>query len=126
DHSEQSIHSLPRYLQKRRTLISRLVGHGQLPAAEWFDPRYTNRLTFPEWRLLWEYLIGMKYASLAASQRAACGLSVLRRQFSHGNYARMIRDFLLAGDKWLAQTLRPDVESVADAPSQPRSPRAAA
>ena len=38
------------------SLLSRLIGHGQLPPAEWFDSRYKGKITFPEWRLAWEYL----------------------------------------------------------------------
>lgn len=102
DHPAQSIHTLPKYLQQRRTLISRIVGHGQLPAAEWFNPKYTNRLTFPEWRLLWEYGISPRYAPVTIRERFACFGIVARRQMSHWNVVRMFRDFILAGDKGFA------------------------
>lgn len=102
-HDEQSIHTLPKYLQKKRTWLSKIVGHGQLPPAEWFDPKYTNKITFPEWRLMWEYLSSMQYGWLNTRQRMACIGTVLRRQWGHGNWARMVRDFLLAGDKLMAR-----------------------
>jgi glycosyltransferase involved in cell wall biosynthesis len=106
DHAEQSIKTLPQYLQRNRTWLSRVIGHGQLPPAEWFDPRYTGKLTLPEWRLMWEYIKSPKYSWLNTRERAMCLASVLHRQFVHGNWARMVRDFILAGDKLMARVVR--------------------
>jgi glycosyltransferase involved in cell wall biosynthesis len=108
-HPDQSIHTLPRYMQKKRTWVSRIVGHGQLPPPEWFDRKYTGRITFPEWRLMWEYMCSARYGWLNTRQRMTCVGSVVKRQFMHGNWARMVRDFVLAGDKLaarVAQTVR--------------------
>ncbi len=129
DHPEQSIHTLPKYLQKRKTWMSRIVGHGQLPPAEWFDPKYTGKLTFPEWRLMWEYILSTKYGWLNTRERCGCLSTVLRRQVSHGNWARMVRDFLLAGDKLTArvvQSLRSPEQPQPPQPVEPHAPKAAA
>jgi glycosyltransferase involved in cell wall biosynthesis len=106
DHPGQSIHTLPRYMQKKKSLVTRFFGHGQLPPAEWFDPKYTGKITFPEWRLVGEYLSSTKYGWLNFRERTMCVASVFRRQFSHGNWARMVRDFILAGDKLMARTVQ--------------------
>jgi glycosyltransferase involved in cell wall biosynthesis len=106
DHPGQSIHTLPTYMQKKRSWLSRIVGHGQLPPAEWFDPKYAGKITFPEWRLMWEYLTSTKYGWLSSRQRSACVAAVLRRQLAHGNWARMARDFILAGDKLVARVVQ--------------------
>jgi glycosyltransferase involved in cell wall biosynthesis len=106
DHPEQSIHTLPKYMQKKKSLVSRFVGSGQLPPAEWFDPKYTGKITFPEWRLLSEYLSSTKYGWLNFRERSLCLTAVARRQFSHGNWARMARDFILAGDKLMARVVQ--------------------
>jgi glycosyltransferase involved in cell wall biosynthesis len=110
DHPGQSIHTLPRYMQKKKSLISKFFGHGQLPPAEWFDPKYTSKITFPEWRLMGEYLGSTKYGWLNFRERTMCFASVFRRQLSHGNWARMVRDFILAGDKLMAR----GVQSLSD------------
>jgi glycosyltransferase involved in cell wall biosynthesis len=111
DHPGQSIHTLPRYMQKKKSLLSRFVGHGQLPPAEWFDPKYAGKITFPEWRLVGEYLSSTKYGWLNFRERSMCIASVVRRQLSHGNWARMVRDFILAGDKLVARGVQSMHES---------------
>lgn len=103
DHPGQSIKTLPEHLRQKRSTISRLVGHGQLPPAEWFDSRFKGRVTFPEWRIAWEYLTSVRYGQLAPSQRIRVVTGVLRRQLSHHNWARMARDFIIAGDFLAAQ-----------------------
>ena len=52
---------------------------------------------------MWEYLASTKYGWLNTRERAACILAVMKRQAGHGNWARMVRDFLLAGDKLIAR-----------------------
>ena len=105
DHAAQSIKTLPEHLRRRRSLLSRLIGHGQLPPAEWFDPQFKGRVTFPEWRLAREYLVSVRYGQVPASQRARAALSVFKRQLIHNNWARMARDFLMAADLLAARTL---------------------
>jgi glycosyltransferase involved in cell wall biosynthesis len=106
DHPDQSIHTLPQYMKKKKSLVTRFVGHGQLPPAEWFDPKYTGKLTFPEWRLMGEYLSSTKYGWLNFRERSLCVAAVARRQIGHGNWARMVRDFILAGDKLMARVVQ--------------------
>lgn len=106
EHPEQSIHTLPKYMKENKSLLGRFVGCGQLPPAEWFDPKYTGKLTFPEWRLMGEYLTSTKYGWLTTRERALCFASIFRRQLSAGNWARMVRDFLLAGDKLMARVVQ--------------------
>jgi glycosyltransferase involved in cell wall biosynthesis len=131
-HPQQSMRTLPKYLQRNSTLISRMLGHGQLPPAEWFDPKYTERITFPEWRLLWEYLSSVQYGWLNTRVRAACIASVVLRQLHQGNWARMCRDFVLAGDKLVARVVQSMQDPPRPAPQiQPRplepiAPKAAA
>ena len=131
DHPGQSIHTLPKYMQENKSWLTRLVGHGQLPPAEWFDPKYAGKITFPEWRLMWEYLTSIQYGWLNARERSACIASVMRRQFSHGNWARMVRDFMLAGDKLMARTVQSFSDPRGPQPTMPQpsrhpSPKAAA
>jgi glycosyltransferase involved in cell wall biosynthesis len=107
DHAEQSIKTLPEHLQRRRSRFSKLIGHGQLPPAEWFDPKYKGRITFPEWRLAWEYLKSVTYGDdVPLGERARATLTVLKRQFTHLNWARMARDFLMALDQLAARTVQ--------------------
>lgn len=46
--------------------------------AEWFDPKHRNRLTFPIWRIHFEYLRSILRAPLPPSDRRAC-LGILGR-----------------------------------------------
>jgi len=103
DHANQSIKTLPEHLRRKRSLLSRVIGHGQLPPAEWFDPKYIGKITFPEWRLAWEYLTSVQYGDVGISERLLAAGSVLKRQITHKNWARMARDFLMAGDMMAAQ-----------------------
>ena len=116
DHAGQSIKTLPEHLRRRRSLLSRLIGHGQLPPAEWFDPQYRGRVTFPEWRLAREYLSSVRYGQVPFAQRARATLSVFKRQLIHNNWARMARDFLMAADLMAARV----IDSFAPANGQPR------
>lgn len=129
EHAEQSIHTLPAYLQKKKTWITKLIGHGQLPPAEWFDPKYTGKITFPEWRLLREYLISIEYGGLTMGQKIQCIGAAFNRQLHHGNWARLGRDFLLAGDKMIArmaQKVRKPESQPTPSPESPSKSRAAA
>jgi glycosyltransferase involved in cell wall biosynthesis len=119
DHPDQSIHTLPKYMQGKKSWLRKIVGHGQLPPAEWFDPKYIGRLTFPEWRLMWEYMTSVKYGWLNTRDRAMCIGWVLRRQISHGNWARMVRDFLLAGDKLMARVIQSTHKCKTPQPTRP-------
>jgi len=103
DHPNQSIKTLPERLRKKRSVLSRLIGSGQLPPAEWFDPKYKGKITFPEWRLAREYVASIRYGDVPASERMLAGLFVLKRQLVHHNWARMARDFLMAADQMAAQ-----------------------
>jgi glycosyltransferase involved in cell wall biosynthesis len=103
DHPNQSIKTLPEHLRRKRSVLSRIIGHGQLPPAEWFDPKYIGKITFPEWRLAWEYLTSVQYGDVAVSERVLVAGSVVKRQLIHKNWARMARDFLMAGDMMAAQ-----------------------
>lgn len=103
DHPNQSIRTLPAHLRKKRSILSRVIGHGQLPPAEWFDPRFIGKITFPEWRIAWEYLTSIRYGDVPLSERATAAGQVLRRQITHKNWARMARDFLMAADLMAAQ-----------------------
>lgn len=52
---------------------------------------------FPQWRLAWEYLRSIEYGWHPTPVRLACTGSILKRQLSRGNWARMLRDFYTAG-----------------------------
>lgn len=128
DHDEQSIHTLPQYLQKKKTWMTKLIGHGQLPPAEWFDPKYRGKITFPEWRLMREYATSLQYGHLSLGEKIRGIAAVANRQMRHGNWARLGRDFLLAGDKLMARVATSVREPKKPEPSsqEPKKPRAAA
>ena len=63
-----------------------------------------GKLTFPEWRLTWEYFKSVRYGTDVSIGQRICAVSyVIQRQIRHGNWLRMGRDFLMAGDQLAAQ-----------------------
>lgn len=64
-----------------------------------WDPEKMNQLTFPEWRLNAEYLASINEASIGFIDRLVCYFYLLWRLLLHKNWARLVRDILIAVDK---------------------------
>ena len=97
-HSGQSVATLPvRLKQPRRFRLTNR--YCTLPCPEWWDPTKARVLTFPEFRLLLEYLLSVYRGSLDAGQKLYCFLLLFPWIEIHFRY--MLRDLLIAADQVL-------------------------
>jgi glycosyltransferase involved in cell wall biosynthesis len=55
DHSDRSSRYLARQRVRAGSRLSRYLGCGPLPSAEWWDEKLRGKIVFPEWRVLGEY-----------------------------------------------------------------------
>jgi len=63
-------------------------------AVAWYDPKQADRLIFPAWRLLREYLAAVRRAPLPPGQRVRCLASI--GQWSGRTRAALLRDLQIA------------------------------
>jgi glycosyltransferase involved in cell wall biosynthesis len=97
-HGAQSTWTLPIRLKRPRRF--RLTNrYGILPSREWWDPKKTRALTFPEFRMLLEYFLSIYRAPLRAEQKLRCYSLLLPWIKIH--YKRMVKDLLIAADQVL-------------------------
>ena len=71
-----------------------------------WDPEKKGHITFPEWRLNYEYLSAINEASIAFSDRLGCYFYLLKRLFLHKNWGRLMRDIIIAIDKRVSSAVR--------------------
>ena len=64
-----------------------------------WDPEKKGVITFPEWRLNYEYLSAVNEASMSLWDRLSCYFLLLKRLFLHKNWARLVRDVVIAANK---------------------------
>jgi hypothetical protein len=66
-------------------------------AVAWYDPKQAGRLIFPEWRLLREYLAGIRRAPLSGRERMPCYIEMARWFVRHRQ--ELLRDLLIAVER---------------------------
>src|SRR5215472_1166216 len=105
-HSGQSGATLPiRVTQPRRFRLT--SGYcSSLPCPEWWDPSKRRALTFPDFRLLLEYVLSISRSPLGAGQKLRCYLMLLSwlqipTATSKSHFRQMLRDLLIAADQVL-------------------------
>jgi glycosyltransferase involved in cell wall biosynthesis len=72
DHTDRSSKYLSRQAVRPGSRLSRYIGCGPLPSAEWWDRSLKGRIVFPEWRVLQEYLGAIQQTPFPASEKPAC------------------------------------------------------
>jgi glycosyltransferase involved in cell wall biosynthesis len=97
-HRRQSMATLPvRVKQPRRFRLTNR--YGNLPSPEWWDPKNTRALTFPEFRRLLEYFLSIYRAPLDSGQKLRCYLLLF--PWIRYNFKGMLKDLLIAADQVL-------------------------
>jgi glycosyltransferase involved in cell wall biosynthesis len=94
-HSGQSSRTVPiRVKRKGFRLTNR---YGTLPCVEWWDPKLTTKVTFPEWRQWKEYRASIRRGPLSPQEklRAYPLLAVWTKK----HFRRLIKDILIAADQ---------------------------
>src|SRR5262245_26077585 len=97
DHTDRS----SKYLQKKHvrkgSVLSRYIGCGPLPAAEWWDPKLKGKIVFPEWRVLREYIRAVQESDLPSSQKLDCYRTL--SAFAVRHTPKMGRDVVIATEQ---------------------------
>jgi glycosyltransferase involved in cell wall biosynthesis len=97
DHTDRS----SKYIQKRNvrkgSRLSRYIGCGPLPAAEWWDPKLKGKIVFPEWRVLREYIRAVQETELSVADRLACYRTL--SAFALRHTPKMGRDVVIATEQ---------------------------
>jgi glycosyltransferase involved in cell wall biosynthesis len=96
-HVGQSSTILPSRLAKPRFRLTNR--HCILPCPEWWDPAKTRALTFPEFRLLLEYLLSIHRAPLGARQKLSC--YCMLSPWIKMHFRPMLKDMVVAADQVL-------------------------
>jgi glycosyltransferase involved in cell wall biosynthesis len=98
DHSDRSSKYLARKMVRKGSRLSRYIGCGPLPSAEWWDPRLKGRIVFPEWRVLREYIRAVQDTdTLTSSQKVACYRTL--GFFTMRHLPKMGRDVVIATEQ---------------------------
>lgn len=101
DHSNRSSKYIGRRQARVGSKLSAYIGCGPLPPAEWWDITQKGKITFPEWRVLAEYILAVKESTVEGTERALCHLSLAR--FSIMHIPKLIRDLVIATEQGLCR-----------------------
>jgi glycosyltransferase involved in cell wall biosynthesis len=111
-HAKQSMNVHP-----RRGRLTRWIGTGPLPPAEWWDESKKGKIVFPEWNLLAEYWASIsEVPTLSFWNRLRCRLWV--GVWILLNWYKLVRDLVLA----LEHTIIQGSSGASDTPPAARPP----
>jgi glycosyltransferase involved in cell wall biosynthesis len=96
-HSGQSSKTVPTRIKRKGFRLSQR--YGTLPCPEWWDPKLTKRLNFPEWRQLKEYTASIHRSPLRLAQKIQAYF--LMPLWIKRHFRRMLKDLLIAADQLL-------------------------
>lgn len=105
DHAERSTRYLARSEVRPGSRLSRYIGGGPLPAAEWWDPSLRGKIVFPEWRVLGEYLRAVHEATRLAGPGMLASYGALG-VFALRHFPKMGRDLIIAAEQYVNLRLR--------------------
>ncbi|CAN5683726.1 glycosyltransferase family 2 protein [soil metagenome] len=94
EHEGRSVRLVPGERAKTRSRLSRWIGVGPIPPAEFWDVSKAGKIVFPEWRILAEYWRSLKLAPESFSERAMCHLTLAAFALAHT--PKLARDILIA------------------------------
>ena len=104
DHTDRSSKYLSKKLVRKGSRLSKYLGCGPLPSAEWWDPSLKGRIVFPEWRVLREYARAVEEtSSLRPADRAACYVNVALFALKHS--PKLARDLIIATEQTINSAL---------------------
>jgi glycosyltransferase involved in cell wall biosynthesis len=119
-HSGQSSKTVPTRVKHSGLRLTRR--YGTLPSPEWWDPKLTKKLTFPEWRQLKEYTASIQRAPLPLSEKLRT--YPLTFLWVQRHFRRMLKDLLIAADQvlynWQNQRAVSNQARLAEAQRQPQ------
>lgn len=96
EHERRSVRLVPGERVRVRSRLSRWVGVGPIPPAEFWNPASEGRIVFPEWRILREYLRSPLIAPVGLRQRLLCLLAVAPFAIKH--IPKLVRDVVISSE----------------------------
>jgi glycosyltransferase involved in cell wall biosynthesis len=103
DHTDRSSKYLSRKLVRKGSRLSKYLGCGPLPSAEWWDPKLRGKIVFPEWRVLREYYRAIEETPMSLGEKLGCFRTLAR--FAGRHSGKMGRDLLIAVEQWFNSKL---------------------
>jgi glycosyltransferase involved in cell wall biosynthesis len=95
-HGERSVQLIPGQRAKTRSRLSRWVGVGPIPPADFWNPALAGKIVFPEWQILREYVRSIPLAPRSPIERLRCWLTLGRFTLKHT--PKLIRDLLIGAE----------------------------
>jgi len=87
---------IPEHLSFQRLHPTQSTNLDRFSRAEWFNPGCNGRLTFPQWRLFWEYLRCIRVTPLPVVERLWCYFHLLCWPIWERNWRKLGKDVLVA------------------------------
>ncbi len=87
---------IPEYLSYYRIHPQHSSSRGRYGVAEWFNPGCDGRLTFPQWKLFWEFLVCIHATPLPMVERLLCYFHLLCWPAWERNWRKLGKDILVA------------------------------
>ena len=104
DHAARSSKYLARRAVRPGSRLSRYIGSGPLPSAEWWDASLKGRIVFPEWRVWREYARAVADCmNLTDAERLACYRALVPYTARH--LPKMGRDVLISSEQLVTRLL---------------------
>lgn len=94
DHNARSSKYLERRAVRPNSWISKKIGVGPLPSAEWWDQSLRGKIVFPDWRVMGEYYKSINEMPLTFGQRMRCRAALFPYTVRH--VPKLVRDLLIA------------------------------
>lgn len=120
-HESQSIAQIPKWIREGRSRLARFFGTGPIPPTEWWDRSKVGRITFPEWRILYEYSSAISRAPLYLLERLHCRLQLCL--FLLHYWPKLLRDLLFALEQLISRSEPADTPARAEPSKVESSPQ---
>lgn len=99
DHTTQSVKTESKQYSSQNKKIFNFSG--PKPPSEVWDPQKKDMIDFPEWRAFYIFAAIVQNSSITLLEKSQCYLLIGLRFFKHKNWARLIRDLLMAAEQSL-------------------------
>lgn len=105
EHQTRSVRMIPGQRSQQRSRLSRWIGVGPVPPAEWWNASLKGKIVFPEWTVLKQYSRSVKFADLSVAQRISFWMTM--GYFTLRHTPKLLRDVLIACEHLILPPNRP-------------------
>jgi glycosyltransferase involved in cell wall biosynthesis len=93
NHPQRSVRSVPSRTYGGAGIVVGRLGSGPVPPDDWWDATKRDRVVWPEWKLVREYVAAVAQAPLSRRERRACGRVLAEYTVKH--VPKLFRDVLI-------------------------------